>query len=137
MTLEEIEQSLPNGLHDAHITNISLDYVKREAKFDLEVSWADSEKEEPESYRAATLSLSPFLYCIIEPPDSQYPFADKKALWIDAGSDQLNHLSSTQLPGRLPQGAFTYWFFVNNWNSFIHVAAFDANIVLHDDHRPS
>ncbi|MEK6280589.1 MAG: hypothetical protein AABN95_09580 [Acidobacteriota bacterium] len=131
MTLEEIEQSLPNGLHDAYITNIRLDYVKREARFDLEVSWDDPEKEEPESYRAATLSLSPFLYFIIEPPDSKYPFAHKEALWIDAGSDKLNSVSTTQLPKPLPEGAFAYWFFVNNWNSFIHVAALDASIVLH------
>jgi hypothetical protein len=32
-----------------------------------------------------------------------------------------------QRPGvTLPEGSFAYWFFVNNWNSFIHVAAMDA-----------
>ena len=32
MTLEEIENSLPNGLHDAQISNINIDYINRKAK---------------------------------------------------------------------------------------------------------
>jgi len=131
MTLEEVEESLPNGFHDARITSISLDYAKRECKFNLEILFSDAEKEDAESYRTATLSLSRFLYCVIEAPDSKYPFQVEKALWVDAGSEKPNHVSSTQLPGPLPEGAFRYWFFVNNWNSFIHVAALDAEIVLH------
>jgi len=131
MTLKEMEESLPNGFHDARITSITLDYVKRESKFDMEILFSDPDKEDPESYRTATLSLSRFLYCVIEAPDSKYPFQVEKELWVDAGSDKSNHVSSTQRPGPLPEGAFTYWFFVNDWNSFIHVAALDAEIVLH------
>jgi hypothetical protein len=111
MTLEEIEQSLPNGFHDARITDITLDYPKRECKFGLEILFSEPHEKDLETYRAATLTLSRFLYCVIEAPDENYPFADEKTLWIDAGSDKLNHLSSTQLPGRLPKGAFSYWFF--------------------------
>lgn len=130
MTLEEIEQSLPNGFHDAQIVSIALDYVRREAKFELEVLFSDSEKEEAESYRAATLTLSRFLYCVIEAPDSKYPYQVGKALWVDTGSTyEATQLSSVQLPDP-PEGAFAIWFFVNDWNSFIHVAAFDAEIEL-------
>lgn len=131
MTLEEIQQSLPNGLHDARINSISLDYVQRQATFDLEISLADVDKEGPEIYRPATLHLAPFLYCVIEAPDSGYPFALNKPLRVDAGSDELIHGEPTKLPEQLPEGAFTAWFFVKNWNSFIHIAALDAEIVLH------
>lgn len=59
MTLDEIEQSLPNGLHDAQIVSIALAYIRREAKFELEILVSDGEKEEADSYRAATLTLFP------------------------------------------------------------------------------
>jgi hypothetical protein len=97
----------------------------------MEILFSDPAKEDPETYRTGTLSLSRFLYCVIEAPDSNYPFQLEKELWVDAGSDKSNHVSSTPLPGPLPAEAFTYWFFVNEWNSFIHVAALDAEIVLH------
>jgi hypothetical protein len=130
MTLEEIEQSLPNGLHDAQIVSIALDYVRREAKFELEILLSDGEKEEADSYQAATLTFSRFVYCVIEAPDSKYPYQVGKELWVNAGSHKSSHVSSIQLPDP-PEGAFTMWFFVNDWNSFIHVAAFDAEIAQH------
>jgi hypothetical protein len=40
-TLQEIIDSLPNGLHDAQVHSINLDYVKREAKLTLSV-WVGS-----------------------------------------------------------------------------------------------
>jgi hypothetical protein len=49
---------------------------------------------------------------------------------VDAGSSNLRKSSLTRLPEPLPEGAFTHWFFVNNWNAFIHVAAMDAQIIL-------
>ncbi len=57
MTLEEIEESLPNGFHDARITSSTLDYVKRESKLAMEILFSGPDKEDPESYRTATLSL--------------------------------------------------------------------------------
>jgi hypothetical protein len=137
MTLEEVQQSLPNGLHDARIISITLDYVQREATFELDISFTDADKKGPEIYQSATLCLRPFFYCIIEAPDPKYPFADDKPLWIDAGCDKLENAESIRLPEPLPKGAFTCWFFVKNWNSFVHIAALDAEIVLHDDHQRS
>ena len=66
---------------------------------------------------------------MIEAPDPQYPYHEKKPLWVDAGSSNSDEIStSIRLPGPLPEDAFIYWFFVNNWNAFIQVAAMDANL---------
>jgi hypothetical protein len=130
MTLEEIADTLPNGFHDAQINSISINYVKREVTLDLEIWVANSEEDDSDIYRLAELKLLQFLFLIIEPPNARYDYHEAKALWVEAGSDKRSHASSTQLPGPLPEGAFTYWFFVHDWNSFIHVAALDAEIVL-------
>lgn len=131
MTFEEIQDSLPNGLHDARINGITLDYAQRKATFDLEISTSDPDKEGPETYQRVTLSFAPFLYCVIEAPDPNYPFATKGPSRIDAGSYKSEDAELGPLRASLPDGAFTCWFFVNSWNSFIHVAALNAEIVLH------
>ncbi len=63
MTLEEIENSLPNGLHDAEISNLNIDYISREVKFELKI-WtgelSSKNIEEREAYRKACLTLSNF-----------------------------------------------------------------------------
>ena len=81
MTLEELAASLPNGFHDAYIKGISIDYVSGTASFDLELWVGDDSaerKEEREVYRDARVTLSDLLFCVIEPPDSRYPYYDKK-----------------------------------------------------------
>lgn len=129
MTLDEITDSLPNGFHDAQINSISINYVKREATFDLEIWVAESSQGDSDVYRSAQLKLLQFLFLAIEPPNPRYDYHEEKPLWV-AGSEGQRHISSTQLPSPLPEGAFTYWFFVHDWNSFIHIAALDAEILL-------
>ena len=132
MTLEEVAASLPNGFHDAYIKSISTDYVIGTATFDLEIWVGDDaaeKEEEREVYRAARLTLSDLLFCVIEPPEPHYPYYDKKPLWVDGGPWNSAPIStSIQLPSPLPANAFVYWFFVNNWNSFIYVAAMAARL---------
>ena len=105
--------------------------MNREVTLDLEVWVSDSVEEDSDLYRPAQLTLLRFLFCVIEAPDATYPYQEEKALWVDAGSEETSPASSaTKLPGPLPEGAFTHWFFVNDWNAFIHVAAMDARILL-------
>ena len=132
MTLEEVAASLPNGFHDAYIKGISIDYVSGTASFDLELWVGDDSaerKEEREVYRDARVTLSDLLFCVIEPPDSRYPYYDKKTLWVDGGPwNSAPPSTSIQLPSPLPENSFVYWFFVDNWNSFIYVGAMAARL---------
>lgn len=129
MTLEEISQSLPNGFHDCTITRVRLDYVQRTAEMDMELWMSAPDDEDTEKYRPATLSLSELIYFVIEPPGVPNTSHAEPAL-VDGGSSELEQ-SAYRLPTPLPAGAFTYWFFVNNWNAFIHVAAVSAEIAIH------
>ena len=132
MTLEEAAASLPNGFHDAYIKGISTDYVTGTASFDLEIWVGDDsaeKEEEREVYRPARLTFSDLLFCVIEPPDPHYPYYEKKPLWVDGGPWNSAPIStSIQLPSALPENSFVYSFFVNNWNSFIYVAAMAARL---------
>ena len=88
-------------------------------------TWFDGELV---ARRPVVLKLSGLWYFVVVPPDSKYDFHEPKPLWIDAGVELLGpEVSSVKLP-ELPEGAFTFWMYVNDWNAFIHVAAMHANV---------
>jgi hypothetical protein len=134
MTLQEIENSLPNGLHDAQVRRVEIDYEKRIVKFSLLLWTGDLSSEEEtvrETYQEGELTIKDFIYCVIEPPDPTYPYAGASTITIGAGSATEEPIKTqTALPSELPEGAFAYWFFVNEWNSFLHIAGMDARIQL-------
>jgi len=134
MTLKDIEESLPNGLHDAQVRRVEIDYEERTAKFLLLLWTGDLSSDEEgirERYEKGELIIRNFIYCVIEPPDPTYPYAKATTITIGAGSaTEEPIITETRLPQELPEGAFAYWFFVNEWNSFIHIAAMDASLKL-------
>jgi len=134
MTLIEIEDSLPNGLHDAQISRIEIDYEKRIVKFGIRLWTGDlssTDESLHETYQDGELTVTGLIYCIIEPPDPKYPYANTSTITISAGSATEEPIKTeTALPQQLPDGAFAYWLFVNEWNSFIHIAGMDADIEL-------
>jgi hypothetical protein len=131
ITLKEIENSLPNGFHDARISRINIDYVKRVLTLDLELWVSDTEDGSPDTFRAARLTLTQFQFCIIEPPDPTYPFHQAKELWVDGSlTEPVSNSSPIPSYEELPDGTFTGWFFVHDWNAFIHIAALDASVIF-------
>ncbi len=128
MTIEEIDLSLPNGFHDSVITGVHINYVQRTAQIEMQISFSGPDEPDKEIYRPATLFISDLLYFVIEPPDSPYTSHAEPSL-VDGGSSELER-SAYRLPKPLPTGAFAYWFFVNNWNAFFHVAALSAEIAI-------
>jgi hypothetical protein len=84
-TLLEIEQSLPNGLHDAEVRKITVDHEHRRATIDLAV-WVgdmDDPPERREAYKEGQLEISGLLFLAIEPPDASDPFQDNPELIVD------------------------------------------------------
>ena len=136
MTLEELADTLPDGFHDAQISSVSIDYIKREARLIIDLSVGDPSSEDEElrdAYREGELKLSGLLYWVIEPPHANYPYAESKQLWVDAGAlRSASFKPSVKLPEPLPAGAFASWIFVQDWNSFMFVAAMDASLEWSD-----
>ena len=130
MTLDDLEAALPNGLHDAEIHSIAIDYVARTARFILD-AWVGTMDmpagPERERYRRASLELTGLQYLAIQPPDfrPQYHFADTAPV-------KTGGLSPVDVPSPLPEDAFEAELFIADWNSFIQVAATDARLTWLD-----
>lgn len=126
--------SLPNGLHDAHISAINIDYVARSIKMFAEIWTGDLESNIDsirEGYKNAEICITNFQYIVIEQPDHNYGYNKKETLWIDAGEiDDLK--KKPELP-EAQANNFQFWIFVNDWNAFIYIAAESINIEWHDN----
>src|SRR5437879_6449262 len=119
MTLEELENTLPNGLHDAEILRIAVDYAVRNLTLEVAV-WVGDMGDAPErreAYKSGRIEISGLLFLVMEAPDPKYPFQSSD-LRID-GCDMSKNLD-TQLLQSLPAGAFLRSLWVNEWNAFIH-----------------
>jgi hypothetical protein len=125
-TLQELYSQLPNGFHDMHVERITLDFARRLVTLEGKIWVTDcslGSEVEQEDWRHGILTLEGLLHCFFDPPDPNYPYAEAKPAWLVDMYDEeesLPHLKN------LPEGAFAARFFVNQWNSFIHVAASNA-----------
>lgn len=132
MTLEELDDSLPNGFHDAEIFSFELDYASGIARFQMNllVGWPDDPEPECEKYQEATLVVRSLCFCSVDPPVSTYPFLpDGKPICVSGDVAKSDHLPSLpDLVAKLPSGTWCYRFFVHDWNAFIHIAGRDAEV---------
>jgi hypothetical protein len=128
VTLEELELSLPNGLHDAEMQRVSIDYQQRTMTIDLSVfvGEIDAPLEQREAYREGTLLISGLQFASIEPPDANYPLSEPGASRIDS-CDMTKNLDPN-LVKALPASSFITSLFIDDWNAFIHFAGLAAEI---------
>jgi hypothetical protein len=136
MTLDELENTLPNGFHDSGIRSVSVDYVRRVATIEwtIDLTTPGEPHKEPGS-ADITVVLRGLKYLAIEAPQPDYPFENTGPIDIvnsydSAGCDAGERpLVSPELLRASPRQKFANSFFVHNWNSFIHVAADEAELI--------
>ncbi len=120
--LEGVAGEWPNGLHDAFLRTLTIEYESRRATLVLQVWVGDPDADtevEREAYRPLTLTISGLLWCIIESHESLGETANK-GLWIDAG--RLSDLENKPAVPAVPTDAVAWWIFVREWNAFIYLA---------------
>ena len=122
MTLDELWRSLPNGLHDAELEGVQVDYARHEAALDVNVDVGACETQaghHEETYRPARIVFSGIQFIAIDPPDVDDGYQGISL--VDAGIGQPRTVPCKLPP--LPGDCFLCWFFVVRWNSFIRIAA--------------
>jgi hypothetical protein len=130
MNITEIEDSLPNGFHDAEITNIEIDYPAKKALLTLNIPMA-YDNGHP-LYKKCVLKIDEIILFVIEPPNHLEDMKNQwLGLWIDKACITEKDLERISKAGVIiPEGYFYFAFFVFNWNSCIYFCAKDASIVF-------
>ena len=124
-SLEDIEDGLPSGFHDARVRSCALDFAARSVLFELDLSVGNpdsADSDERDRYRTAILKLEGLVAFRVDPPLGTAPLLPGVPLWIDVvqhGGDLLSGMD-------IPPDAFRTCFFVQNWNATVAVAARNA-----------
>lgn len=128
-SLVELENLLINGFHDALLEGVSLFPSESEASLDLQIFVGDLDAdtiEKREKYRKARIFIKGLYYfCIDTQTEDLTSFSCPSRI---EGGEACETSPPLLRPRRsVPEGA-AYWFFVNDWNSFIHIAAKEASL---------
>lgn len=101
-------------------------------RLSLKVGDPDGTRERRDDCRDGELRMSGMIFFIVDAPDQNSDFRTPGEVWIADGYETKSipkftkHLNG--LLDTLPDGAFAHSFFVQDWNSYIHIAAKDCSI---------
>jgi len=134
MTLAEIEANLPNGFHDAEIEELVWNYRTDSASFTMKLWVAEATDQNIEIYRLGRLDVKDIAFIAIDPP---HPRDLDTKPHKPSGSLQIDGMATTEtiFPGlsklkqQLSPETQIYSFYVVNWNSNIHIAIGEAELV--------
>lgn len=117
MTFPELERTLPNGLHDAELLDVTIDHEREQVVFELNLDVSEN-TDEQDRYRRGRITFSGVAFVAIDPPAGEIV---PGVSIIDAGTGQPA-TAPCALPD-LPDDRFLCWLFVVRSNSFIRLAA--------------
>lgn len=120
MWIDEIENELPNGLHDATIEGLNIDLTNRSIVFVLAIDMSEVGGKGEYDYKRGTLEVSDFGFCDIEQPNNCEGKTFKNLRISSTG--KIDELSKIQ------NGYQSYYFYIPFWNSFIKFSGKTAKL---------
>lgn len=128
MTLEQLEEQLPNGLHDGRIRSITRDYDRGTLIIFVEIL-TGSPTDPPSTrfaYRDAVISFTDVFLCDIERPENERIIGAKGTVWFTYSRTEPGILPA-KLSDRIPAEALSYTLYILDWESSIHIVAGNLN----------
>jgi len=126
VTLEELDEALPNGLHDARIARILLNYEEATVKLDVEILVGSPDEPKSDTYRNATVTFSKVLFSVVQMPENERIFGITGSIWFI-----FQRLAREQLAAKvakaIPDNALCYSLYVLEWEACINLAAMEAS----------
>ena len=124
MTLEEIDNQLVNGFHDAIIIESRHSYEDATMHFvvDILIELPETAPKSASRYRRAELLFTGVELCTIDTPDPASAFPNPGGIWF-----KFERLDESVWPSavidRLGPNMLMYSLFILDWHSSIHIAA--------------
>ena len=134
MTINELCDLLPNGIHDGQIDAISVDYLAATATFRINLWVGDLESrvyEIREKYRKATLTIRGLRFLTMELPDRNYAYELPRTIAITSNDDVGESETNKFFEGD-PMPAFHHYLYISEWNSKIVFAGDDCELSFDD-----
>ena len=124
MTLEDLEEQLPWGFHDAYLARLELDWIHRTLTLELRVQ-IGKHQETDQLARVVVSGLEFFVALPPQPDPTDLTPADELP-WIDSGSGRIEN-DMTPLPS-VPEGCFLHYFYTRGTWQYFYVCGRDAKL---------
>lgn len=133
MTLEEFDDALPNGFHDATISELTRDYENATVrlKVDILIELPEGTPRDANRYRSGEMIFHGVLFCVIEAPDPESAFRHPGCIWFRFSRMEPGVMPESLLKA-IPPETLCYSLFILDWWSHIHVAATDVSFAWSD-----
>jgi hypothetical protein len=130
MTLEDLDQTLPNGLHDARIRRIDHDFEQATVKFYVEilVGLPADPPAERSRYRRGVIAFNRVLFCWTECPENERILGHNGSIWFTYGRTEIGVLPA-KIANAVAADTLCYSLYVLDWLSHIHIAAGDVSFL--------
>lgn len=127
MTLEEIDSSLPEGLHDAQIRSYVRDFETATLTFFVKVVVGLSpENNRRLQYCDGEIRFQGVQYFMSENPDAESVFRDPGCVWFSFGRADAGAIPDV-VDKMLPPELLRYSLFIQEWNSSMNIAAHEVS----------
>jgi hypothetical protein len=128
MTLEQLEEELPNGLHDAQIRSIARNFENGTLTLEVRIliGLPDDSPEKRDEYRNGSITFTGVELFVIESPEASSAFLAPGSVSFSVSRSEVD-LFPVDIVGKLMQGTDMYSLFILDWHSHIHIAASDMS----------
>ena len=133
MTLEDLDQSLPNGLHDARINTIARDFEEANVKLGVEILFGlpDDPPADRYRYRKGEILFNRVQFCTVELPENEKIIGHPGSIWFKFWRTKPEDLPPNI--GRfLSPEVLLYSLYILEWESQIRNAAGDVSFSWSD-----
>lgn len=133
MTLEDLDQALPNGLHDAQIRAMTHDYEREVVKLAVKilVGLPDDLPPDRSRYRNGEILFHKVLFCSVEVPENERILGRPGSIWFNFCRTDPGVLPENLVKSLTPE-TFCYSLYIFEWESQIHIAAADLSFSWSD-----
>ena len=128
MTLEDLDQRLPNGLHDAQIKALLHDYERGVVtlKVAMLVGLPHDPPPERSRYRIGEIHFHGAMFCVIEILENERALGHPRSIWFSYSRTDPGNLPEP-IRRQLPPETLCYSLYILDWESTIHIAASDIS----------
>jgi hypothetical protein len=133
MTLEDLDQTLPNGLHDAQIRAMTHDYVRGVVTLAVRilVGLPDDPPQERSRYRDGEIQFQKVLFCAVGAPNNERILGHPGSIWFNFCRTEPGVLPENLVKTLTPE-TLCYSLYIFEWESEIHIAAADVSFSWSD-----
>jgi len=128
--MDKLLGSLPNGLHDAELTALAVDYARAEVTASVVVDFSDPDDPSSEGLaRDARVVFTGVSSLVVDPPEMGPGDQTQAQITVNRIDAETGQPETSPRPDlRAPDSGFLCWIYLSSLNGFVRIGARDVRL---------